>query len=83
MSKKISVITRKKIKKFNSSIAFDGDKSLSHRGFIIASQCRGVSRLKGVLEAEDVKATINCLKNLGVKIVKKKNDYFIFGNGLN
>ena len=83
MSKKISVIIKKKIKKFNSSITFTGDKSLTHRGFLIASQCKGISRLKAVLESEDIKSTIKCLKELGVKIIKKNNQYLVFGNGLN
>ena len=54
MSKKISIIIEKKIKKFNSKITFYGDKSLSHRSFLFASQCRGISRLKNVLESEDI-----------------------------
>ena len=83
MSKKFSVIIEKKIKKFNKTIHCDGDKSITHRGFLLASQCRGISKLKGVLESEDIKSTINCLRKLGVKILKKKNEYRIFGNGLN
>ena len=83
MSKKFSVIIEKQIQKFNKTIFCEGDKSITHRGFLLASQCRGISRLKGVLEAEDVKSTIHCLKKLGVKILKKKNEYLVFGNGLN
>ena len=83
MGKKISIIIEKKIKKFNSKITFYGDKSLSHRSFLFASQCRGISRLKNVLESEDIKSTIKSLKKLGVKILKKNNEYLVFGNGLN
>jgi 3-phosphoshikimate 1-carboxyvinyltransferase len=83
IKKKISIIIKQKVKRFNTTITCEGDKSLSHRGFLLASQTRGVSRLKGVLESEDVLSTINCLKKLGVKIIKKKNQYFIYGNGLN
>ena len=83
MSKKITVTIEKKIQKFNSTITFYGDKSLSHRGFLLGSQCRGISRLKGILESKDIKSTIRCLKKLGVKILKKNNEYLIFGNGLN
>ena len=83
MSKKFSVIVEKKILKFNKTIVCEGDKSITHRGFLLSSQCRGVSKLKGVLESEDIKSTINCLKKLGVKILKKKNEYWVFGNGLN
>tara|TARA_Y100000590_G_scaffold90698_1_gene102339 strand:+ start:58 stop:1407 length:1350 start_codon:yes stop_codon:yes gene_type:complete len=83
MSQKISVKISKKIQNFSSSITLGGDKSLSHRGFLIASQCRGITRLQEVLESEDVKSTIECLKQLGVKIIKRKKDYLVFGNGLN
>ena len=83
MNKKFSVILNKKIKKFKATIECEGDKSISHRGFLLASQCRGISSLKGVLQSEDIQCTIQCLKRLGVKIVRKNNIYFVFGNGLN
>ncbi len=82
MNKKFSVLINKKIKKFNKNISVEGDKSISHRVLLISSQCIGPSILKGILESEDVKNTINCLKKLGVKIVKKKNVYIVYGNGL-
>jgi 3-phosphoshikimate 1-carboxyvinyltransferase len=82
MNKKFSVLINKKIKKFNKNISVEGDKSISHRALLISSQCIGPSILKGILESEDVKNTINCLKKLGVKIVKKKNTYIVYGNGL-
>ena len=72
MKKSFSVVTKKKINKFNKTIFIQGDKSISHRGFLIASQCKGISSLKGVLESEDIKSTIKCLKKLGVKILKSK-----------
>jgi len=82
MKKKISVHINSKIKKFNKVIGVEGDKSISHRALLIASQCTGMSSIKGILESEDVQNTITCLKKLGVKIIKKNNKYFIFGNGL-
>ena len=72
MNFKFSVLTKNKIKKFNKTILVESDKSISHRALLIASQCIGPSNIKGVLESEDVKNTIKCLKNLGVKIIKKK-----------
>ena len=80
--KSFSVIVEKKINKFNKSIFVEGDKSISHRALLISSQAYGVSKLKGILEAEDVLNTINALKKLGVKIVKYKNIYHVYGNGL-
>ena len=80
--KSFSIIVEKKINKFNKSIFVEGDKSISHRALLISSQAYGVSKLKGILEAEDVLNTINALKKLGVKIVKYKNIYHVYGNGL-
>ena len=38
---------------------------------------------KNVLESEDVFSTINCLKKLGVKIIKRsKGNYLVYGKGL-
>ncbi len=80
--KSFSVIVKKKINKFNKSISIDGDKSISHRALFISSQACGVSKIKGLLESEDVLHTIAALKKLGVKIVKYKNIHYIYGNGL-
>tara|TARA_B100001123_G_scaffold393298_1_gene473197 strand:- start:698 stop:2047 length:1350 start_codon:yes stop_codon:yes gene_type:complete len=82
MKKKFSVLINKKIKKFNKTIFVENDKSISHRALLISSQCIGPSILEGILESEDVKNTIVCLKKLGVKIIKKKEKYIVYGNGL-
>ena len=62
MKKKFSVLINKKIKKFNKTIFVENDKSISHRALLISSQCIGPSILEGILESEDVKNTIVCLK---------------------
>ena len=82
MNKNFSVLIKKKIKKFNKSIKVENDKSISHRALLVASQCIGPSIIKGILESEDVNNTIKCLKNLGVRIERKKEKYIIYGNGL-
>ena len=72
-----------KIKPFNKNISIEGDKSLSIRWALLASQAIGKSRAYKLLKSEDVMSTINCLKKLGVK-VNFKNDYCeIIGKGLN
>ena len=84
MGKKFSVLIKNKIKKFNKTVKIPGDKSLSLRALMLASQCIGVSKIKNLLESEDVLNCINALKkNLGVKIIKKNNVYLVYGNGLN
>tara|TARA_B100000686_G_C16780660_1_gene971642 strand:- start:1301 stop:2644 length:1344 start_codon:yes stop_codon:yes gene_type:complete len=84
MKKKISVSINKKIEKFRKEIKIPGDKSCSIRAILFASQCIGISKIKNLLESEDVLNCIKALKiSLGVKIIKKKNIYYVYGNGLN
>ena len=84
MKKKISVSVNSKIKKFNKKIKIPGDKSCSIRAILIASQCIGISKIKNLLESEDVLNCVDALKrSLGVKIIKKNNVYKVYGNGLN
>ena len=59
-----------------------GDKSISHRALIISSMCIGKSKIKGLLESEDVFATLNALKTLGVKIEKSNGYWFVNGVGI-
>jgi len=80
--KSFSVIVKKKINKFHKSISVGGDKSISHRALLISSQAYGLSKIKGISNAEDVMNTISALKRLGVKIVKSKNIYHVYGYGL-
>ena len=85
--KKVSMVSfikiNKKIKSFNKKILIDGDKSLSIRWALLASQAIGKSRAYNLLKSEDVINTLNCLKKLGVKINFKKNYCEITGKGLN
>ena len=71
------------IKPFNKSISIEGDKSLSIRWALLASQASGVSISSNLLRSEDVVNTLNCLKKLGIKIILTKNYCKIIGNGLN
>ena len=82
MKKKISVLINKKITKYNKRIKVVSDKSLSLRALILASQCIGVSKIKNLLESDDVLNCVRILKTLGVKIVKSNGLYKIYGNGL-
>ena len=81
MKKKFSVLIKNKINKFNKKITVDPDKSISHRCYILASQCLGISKIKA-LNSEDIEATINGLKKLGIKIVKRKGKDFVYGMGI-
>jgi len=79
------IFINKKIKQFKKKITIEGDKSLSIRFALLASQAIGKSRAYNLLESEDVLSTLNCLKKLGVQVKwnKKNNFCEIIGNGLN
>ena len=83
LNKSFSVIISKKIKRYKKTILVDSDKSISIRSFLIGAISHNISKLKNVLESEDVVSTIKCLKKLGVKIIKiKPKQYFVYGKGL-
>jgi len=73
----------KKISSFNKKITMDGDKSLSIRWALLASQATGKSKAYKILRSEDVISTLNCLKKLGIKIKLKKDYCEIIGKELN
>ena len=73
----------KKIKGFNKEIEVSGDKSLSIRWVLLASQATGRSKAYNLLMSEDVLAAINAIKKLGIKVNVYKNYCEIFGNGIN
>ncbi len=56
-----------------------GDKSISHRVVMLTSQAIGKSEISNLLEGDDVINTMNAMKSLGAKILKKGNKYLIFG----
>tara|TARA_B110001450_G_C17661760_1_gene497559 strand:- start:281 stop:1654 length:1374 start_codon:yes stop_codon:yes gene_type:complete len=73
----------KKIKPYNKIINIDGDKSLSIRWVLLASQASGRSKAFNLLMSEDVVAAINSIKRLGIKVNMSKNYCEIYGNGIN
>ena len=76
-------VIKKKISPYNKEIFVDGDKSISIRWVLLASQAIGKSVASNLPNSEDINSTIDCLKKLGIKIIKKNNTCEIFGNGLN
>ena len=83
LNKSFSLIFNDKIKNFNKTIEVDSDKSISIRSFLIGAISQNITKIKNVLESDDVFATISCLKKLGVKIKKiKAKEYEVYGKGL-
>ena len=77
------VFISKKIQPFKKVINVSGDKSLSIRWALLASQAIGKSRAYNLLQSEDVLSALNGLKKLGVKINISKKFCEIDGVGIN
>ncbi len=77
------IIIKKKINNFSKKIFVSGDKSISIRWVLFASIASGVSKAKNLLISEDVLAAIEIIKKFGIKVIKKKNFFIIFGKGIN
>ena len=73
----------KKIESFDQKINVTGDKSLSIRWVLLASQATGKSKAYNLLMSEDVLAAIESIKKLGIKVKIYKNYCEIIGNGIN
>ena len=73
----------KRIDSFNKKIIVSGDKSLSIRWVLLASQAVGKSKAYNLLMSEDVIAALEAIKKLGIKVLIKKKYCEILGKGLN
>ncbi|MDA8532996.1 3-phosphoshikimate 1-carboxyvinyltransferase [Candidatus Pelagibacter bacterium] len=73
----------KRIDSFNKKILVSGDKSLSIRWVLLASQAVGKSKAYNLLMSEDVIAALEAIKKLGIKVLIKKKYCEISGKGLN
>ena len=73
----------KKISKFDKIIKVSGDKSISIRCVLMASQAIGLSKIYNLLESEDVMNALKAIRKLGIKYRKRKNYIEIQGFGLN
>ena len=63
--------------------AVPGDKSISHRSLMLASQALGVTHIEGLLEGEDVLSTLRAMQALGVDISRQPDGRWkVVGNGL-
>ena len=83
IKKALTVTAQDQIKDFKKTIKVDSDKSISIRSFLIGAISHNISRVKNVLESEDIFSCISCLQKLGVKIVKSgTKEYLIYGKSL-
>ncbi len=76
-------VIKKKIEPFKKKIFIPGDKSLSIRWVLFSALGSGISRAKNLLMSEDVLATIQVIKKLGIKVKRKNNYCYVYGKGIN
>lgn len=74
-------IKRRKILHSQYTINIPSDKSISHRSLILLSIANGQGVIQNLLESEDVLATMNILRQLGIKIEQFDSEYRIEGQG--
>ena len=59
-----------------------GDKSISHRAVLFSAMAEGTSRVKGVLDSEDVRASIEAVQKLGAEVNLEKMPDGSFEGGI-
>jgi 3-phosphoshikimate 1-carboxyvinyltransferase len=64
------------------TVRVPGDKSISHRSLILASLAEGESRIRGVLDSDDIGSTVGVLRALGGRIPTLSADMRIAGVGV-
>ena len=73
MSSQLTFTTQAVTSPIRGNLRVPGDKSISHRAVIFSSLANGVSHITGLLEGEDVLATLAAFRSMGVKAVGPKN----------
>ncbi|MEK6286224.1 MAG: 3-phosphoshikimate 1-carboxyvinyltransferase [Acidobacteriota bacterium] len=66
----------------NGSLKMPGDKSISHRIVMLASIASGLSRITGLASSADCKATLECVRRLGVRVETAGSELVVHGEGL-
>lgn len=68
-------------KALKGTIRVPGDKSISHRAIIFGAIAEGLTEIEGLLESQDVLATISAFQKMDVRIYQDKNRYLVEGQG--
>ncbi len=78
----MSSITSHPVASIHGTAAIPGDKSISHRALMLASQVLGETHIYGLLEGEDVQRTAQALRMLGVSIESLGEYWRVHGVGV-
>ncbi len=66
----------------SGTVRLPGDKSISHRYAMLTSIAEGVSEISNYSSGADCAATLDCMRDLGVKITQEDDRIIIHGVGL-
>ena len=59
-----------------------GDKSISHRSLILGALSVGETRIRGLLEGEDVLRTADAMRAFGAEVAKENDEWSVHGVGV-
>jgi 3-phosphoshikimate 1-carboxyvinyltransferase len=60
-------------RKVAGELRVPGDKSIAHRALILSALADGESQISGLPDGEDVRATVACLRSLGVRLAPSRS----------
>lgn len=70
------------VRRLGGRVEVPGDKSISHRAALLGALARGVTEVRGYLEAEDCLRTLAAVEALGAEVTRKgPGEYRIAGVG--
>lgn len=76
-------LTVRGVSRVAGEVTVPGDKSITHRALLLSSLAEGPSRIEGYLGGGDCRATMGCLRQLGIPVVEEEGDILeVHGEGL-
>lgn len=75
-------LTARRSAPISGRVKVPGDKSISHRALILAALAAGRTRIRGLLEAEDVMATARAVQALGADVSQDGAVFEVLGQGV-
>jgi len=70
------------VKSLKGTINVPGDKSISHRTIILGALSDGICNISHFLMSDDCRSTIDCFRQMGVKIDVERDSVCVHGVGL-
>ena len=72
------------VARLQGTIDLPGDKSITHRALLLGSLSSGSCRISGYLDSGDCRATMGCLRALGIRVEQgtTEEELIVYGTGL-